>query len=144
MKFRIDRQKWLDDVKEVLATRAQEPYRTRRYDALTERLVKLYSIRAEGRGTVHRRRARLSLEQLAQLEGKQKEEYRSSTAILNLTGFEWELFATEGGTKVLALTAEDQTVYIGDAWQKYARPEPETASTTTPVEAVKQTVGVIQ
>lgn len=134
MKFRIDRQKWLDAVKETIAARAKEPYRTCRYDTLTERLVKLYSIRAEGRGTVHRRRARLTLAQYAQLDGKKAQSYWATET--------WDRFVAAGGTEIEDLGALDQSNYIGDAWEEFARPEP--ASTSTPVEVVKQTVGVIR
>jgi hypothetical protein len=125
--FRIDRQKWLEAVKAVEARREASPglvaqakaglitwkqfqdSGARSYDeAFQEELTKLYSIRAQAHDHLHRRRARLTYSQALKLA---------------IPGAATMPFIEAGGTLVFDLTAEQQALYVGDAYKEFERPE---------------------
>jgi hypothetical protein len=124
--FKIDRQKWLAAVAEVVADRdVHFPIRfeAARSGAMTyneyrgaggyrnhaEELTLLHSIKAMSRGKVHRKRARLTASQWIAMG------HRSGLP-------RYEDFTKEGGTRVLDLGPEEQETYIGLAWMQYEAP----------------------
>jgi hypothetical protein len=129
MRFRINWLKWDAAVKAVEARRALQPklnadlkadvinwqqYRAAGGascdEALADELTKLYSIRAMGRGRVHRSGARLTRSQAC------------GVGLKELNNGQYVVF---GGTIIHDMTAEHQEKYVGDAWKEYERqPEP--------------------
>ncbi len=68
----------------------------------------LCSIRAMGRGRIHRNRARLVYWDCKKVQHEER-----------------MCIAASGGTKVVDLDAADQAAFVGDLWQEYAIREEE-------------------
>ncbi len=83
-------------------------------------LTLLYSIRAHGRGRIHRRKAALTWEQWRKLPANVDKDVKSLFA-------QQPGFTNNGGTLTLMLELEDQAAFIADAWKGYVRMEEKAA-----------------
>lgn len=109
--YRIDWQKWWTAVQAAEAAKVAATQDWIRQKSERE-LTVLYSIRAHGRGRIHRRRAGLTHEEARQL--------------LN-TGRPYEAFTAAGGRLTLELDLDDQAALIGDRWKEFVRAEEKAA-----------------
>lgn len=111
-RFRIDWPKWKTAVDKLLADREDARTRTekKRWHEVdyyySDRLTKLYSIRAQARGRIHRKRAELNQTDWNKL-GHKEPGYKD--------------FLEASGSIKFDLTIEDQAKYIGDTWKEYER-----------------------
>lgn len=112
-RFKIDYKKWKTALDELLAKREEARSKTEKkywasldyyYD---ERLTKLYSIRAQARGRLHRAFARLNWSEWRKLPSSKIKEIG------------YDLFTNNDGAIKFPLTLEDQAAYIGDSWKEY-------------------------
>ncbi len=106
--YRINWRKWKDAVEAAEVNRKAAPQHERwRYE---NELTLLYSIRAQGRGKVHRQAAKLTF-------------YQAKALGLKCTEMEGaqRVFTAKHGSIVLYLDADSQAVYVGEAWKDYER-----------------------
>lgn len=116
-RFKIDYAKWKADLDALLADRAEARARTEKknwsaMDAYYDpKLTKMYCIRAQARGRIHMRFAKLDWSQWNKLPSSKQ----------NKVGY--EEFTKRDGAIGWYLTLDDQAAYIGDDWIWYAKTE---------------------
>lgn len=116
-RFKIDRVKWKQAIDELLTKRAEWPNLMQELKEGKKtfkevgwepdwkaQLTKLYSIRAQARGRLHRQAAKLTQYEWSKLGHK--------------TPY-WQEFVNSNGVIKFTLTLDDQAAYIGDSWKEY-------------------------
>lgn len=106
--YQIDWKKWWTAVQAAEAAKQAEPEGWIRQKHERE-LTVLYSIRAHGRGRVHRRVAGLTHYEAMKLLGDKKLAYSC------------EEFTEADGRLTLELDLEDQAKFIGDRWKEFVK-----------------------
>ena len=108
MTYRIDKKKWDAAVAAVIARRAEPGRPGWKRDRDTAELTLLYSIRAHGRGRLHRARVRLTYAEAVVAKDRAWAKHMDASD-----------FAAAGGKLVHELDLEDQARYVGTAWTEY-------------------------
>ncbi len=112
-RFKIDWKKWKTALDETHAVREADRAKTEKkfwasldycYD---EKLTRLYSIRAQARGRLHRRFALLNWPEWRKMPSSKANKVK------------YDAFTNNDGAIKFPLTLEDQATYIGDSWKEY-------------------------